>query len=130
MGFLSEEMPNLAVRLSDGSFVSLRTPGAHTLSLLDPNPNVTNVTRYMTMVLGFTTLEGPATATLTVLDPQYDSGFALVSVPEPGTALLLLVGLTAGWPLLRRKRICAGGTDRGLSVLRSNKRYLRRGGSA
>jgi hypothetical protein len=89
---------DFAIRLDNGTIIAL-SDGAQSFELLDPNPHVTDATVYQTLIQSFDTPQGPATATLRLVDPSFGGGWILV--PEPTAGALLLAGLTAVG--LRRK---------------------------
>lgn len=102
MGFLFNYAYDFAVRLENGTVVSINSAGVSMFELQNINPYAEIPGVYLTLIEMFDTPEGPATATLTVAYPELGGGFMLYNIPEPTTGLALSVMATG--LLLRRRR--------------------------
>ncbi|MCE9592411.1 MAG: PEP-CTERM sorting domain-containing protein [Planctomycetes bacterium] len=99
MTFFYDRPYDFAIRLDGGAIVSV-TDLLHSYELLTPNPYVTDRVVFQTLNETFSTPQGLATVSMTVLDPSYGGGFVAMAIPEPATLAIVGVG---GLTLLRRR---------------------------
>lgn len=101
MGFLYEYAYDFAVRLDNGTIISIGGAGVNMYELQDLSPYASQPDVYLTLIETFATPQGPAVATFTVINPDFGGGFMTYTIPEPSSLASLVAG---GLLLLRRRR--------------------------